>query len=354
MKILSIGQFGNYGISNTCLHRNWTLHKLGDVTDIDSSFKWNIFVRIINFLYVKLHIPIGYVRYRFNQQIIKICSKECFDIIWIDKGVYILPSTLNKIKKLQSKATIIGYSPDNMAERHNQTIWFKRSLKYYDWYITTKSYIVGWFKDNGIRNVLFVNNAYEDTFHHPYIIDEFDKERLGGKVGFIGMWEQGRANTILYLAKNGIPIRVWGGGKWVEYKNLYPNLIIEEMPLFSEDYNKALSAFDISLCFLRKMNYDQQTTRTMEIPACGSMLMAERTDEHQNLFKDREEAVFFSSNEELLNLCRFYLSHEDIRKNIAENGRKRCITSGYSNYNTIKNAIDVIHSSSKFQCDSHC
>lgn len=40
------------------------------------------------------------------------------------------------------------------------------------------------------------------------------------------------------------------------------------------------------------MNYDLQTTRTMEIPACGSLLMAERTIEHEELFKDEEEAVF--------------------------------------------------------------
>ena len=194
----------------------------------------------------------------------------------------------------------------------------------------------------GCKNILFVNNAYEASFHHPYQLTKEERERLGGRVGFIGAWEKDRCRSILYLAEHGIPIRVWGGGKWLDYKGLYPNLKIEAKGLYSEDYNKALSAFDISLCFLRKMNRDLQTTRTMEIPACGSLLMAERTVEHEQLFKDKEEAVFFSSDEELLDLCRYYLSHEEERKHIAEAGRKRCLVSSYSNEETIKCIIDKI------------
>lgn len=136
-------------------------------------------------------------------------------------------------------------------------------------------------------------------------------------------------------------MRVWGDSKWAEYKDLYSNLIIEPRGLFSEDYNKALSAFDISLCFLRKMNFDLQTTRTMEIPACGSMLVAERTPEHEKLFKDREEAAFFSNDEELLEICRYYLKHEDERLKIANNGRKRCVESGYSNKETLRKVLEI-------------
>ena len=80
----------------------------------------------------------------------------------------------------------------------------------------------------------------------------------------------------------------------------------------------------------------------MEIPACGSLLMAERTPEHEQLFKDKEEAVFFSSDQELLDLCRYYIAHDDERKRIAMAGRARCIKSCYSNEETIKGIIKTI------------
>ena len=132
-----------------------------------------------------------------------------------------------------------------------------------------------------------------------------------------------------------------GDGKWNEYKGIYPNLTI--LPsVFNENYSKALGAFKISLCFLRKMNYDQQTTRTMEIPACGGFMLAERTKEHLELFDEGKEAVYFSTNRELLELCRYYLSNEKKRKSIAEAGLQRCKTSGYSNEKTIKKMLEIV------------
>ena len=341
MRIFSIGTFK--GLSNTCLHRTWALEKLAEVDRMDSTLtNYVLLYRIVNHLFVRYKWPVSFHFRSLNNAIVETVQRRRYDVVWIDKGVFVERKTFKIIKQLQPHCLIVGYSPDNMAERHNQSQVFLKSFPYYDFYITTKSYTVDTLRQMGCKNILFVNNAYEASFHHPYQLTKEERERLGGRVGFIGAWEKERSRSILYLAEHGIPIRVWGGGKWLDYKGLYPNLRIEDKGLYSEDYNKALSAFDISLCFLRKMNHDLQTTRTMEIPACGSLLMAERTVEHEQLFKDKEEAVFFSSDEELLELCQYYLSHEQERKLLAEAGRRRCLTSGYSNEETIKRVLGKI------------
>lgn len=102
------------------------------------------------------------------------------------------------------------------------------------------------------------------------------------------------------------------------------------MPLWGLDYCKAINSFDINLCFLRKINRDLQTSRSVEIPACGGFMLAERTAEHQNMFIEGKEAEFFSSNEELLSKVKFYLKNPNIRKRIAKAGRERCMQSRYS------------------------
>nr|WP_276598371.1 glycosyltransferase [Flavobacterium azizsancarii] len=90
------------------------------------------------------------------------------------------------------------------------------------------------------------------------------------------------------------------------------------------------------------MNSDTQTSRTMEIPACGGFMLAERTTEHLDLFSENKEAVFFSNDEELLEKCRYYLINEEERKRIVEGGILRCKTSGYSNEESIKRMLKIV------------
>ena len=343
MKILSIGQFSYAGDSNTCLHRNWALHKIGIVTDVDSTLTRPYWIyRVVNFFFSRVKLPVRYYFRELDDAICSAVSNDRFDVVWIDKGIFISSDSFRYIRKKQPGCKIIGYSPDNMLLRHNQSQLFLDTFKYYDYFITTKSYITVGLKELGCANIIFVDNAYEPTFHHQYSITPEEKKLLGGEIGFIGMWEQDRGNSILYLAKHGLNIRVWGGGKWLDYEGIYPNLKIEKEGLYSSDYNKAISAFNISLCFLRKANCDQQTTRTMEIPACGSLLMAERTPEHERLFKDGVEAVFFTTDEDLLEKCEYYISHPDEAVAIARAGKLKCETAGYSNEQMIRKVLTSI------------
>lgn len=341
MRILSVG--GMDGLSNTCLHRHWALEKIADEIDVvNTSGKCSLWFRIAYHLFL-YGIPVRLPENNNeNAQIIQKVKEKDYDIVWIDKGVTIFPETLKFIKAHSPRTIIVSYSPDNMALRHNQSRQYVECIPLYDHIITNKSYILDDMRRLGAKDIRFVNNSYEKTFHHPRTLSDEDRSRIGGDIGFVGSWEQERCDSILYLAKHGLNVRVWGGGKWLEYKGKYPNLTIEDKGLYSEDYSKSFQAFKISLCFLRKMNFDQQTTRTVEIPACGGFMMAERTDEHRAMFAEDKEAVYFSSNEELLDKCRYYLSHEEERRQIAEAGLTRCLTSDYSNEGMVRNVIKNI------------
>ena len=341
MKILSIG--GMDGLSNTCLQRHRALKKIADeINVVNTSGFTSLWYRIAYHLFL-YGMPIRIPENRKeNSQIIEKINSTYYDIVWIDKGITIFPETLQYIKKKSPKTLLISYSPDNMALRHNQSQQYLECIPLYDYIITNKSYILDDLKKLGAKDIRFVNNSYESTFHYPRILTSEDYKEIGGDIGFVGAWEKERCESILYLAQHGLNVRVWGGGKWLKYKGMYPNLTIEEKGLYSENYSKSFQAFKISLCFLRKMNFDLQTTRTVEIPACGGFMMAERTSEHQAMFEEGKESAFFSSNEELLEKCKYYLSHEEERKKIAAAGIKRCQTSGYSNEDTIRNIINNI------------
>lgn len=343
MKILSVG--GMSGLSNTCLHRHWVLEKISDKIDVvntrekQQSTWYKVAHRLFQYG-LPIRLPDNSDENKKIKNFINKTAHSPYDIVWIDKGLTIDPETLLYIKKVSPLTKIVSYSPDNMSLRHNQSQNFIKSIPLYDIHFTTKSYIFEDMKRLGAVRVEFTNKHYEQSFHYPRKLTQEEIFRLGGDVGFIGAWEKERCESILYLADNGVKVKVFGDGKWNEYRNI-ENL--EILPgIYSEDYSKALQAFNISLCFLRKMNSDQQTSRTMEIPACGGFMLAERTAEHQSLFNEDEEAVYFSSDEELLAKCLYYLVHVEERNRIAEAGTLRCKVSAYSNEDAIKRMVKIV------------
>jgi hypothetical protein len=269
-----------------------------------------------------------------NEQIIRYVDQQEIDVLWIDKGLTITSQTLQHTRRTLPRCIIAGYSPDDMAARHNQSRQFLGHLPFYDVFFTTKSYGVEELAALGCPRVEFIGNAYDPNTHRPMAVTDETRRRLGGPVGFIGDYEIQRAESMLFLAVNGISIRIWGPN-WHKCKLAHANLRIERQCLWSDDYASAICAFDINLGFLRKINRDLQTQRSIEIPACQGFMLAERTTEHADLFQEGQEAAFFASYEELLEKTKHYLNHATERRQIAENGLRRCRTSGYSNHDRL-------------------
>jgi|GEM_PF-2304878 len=119
------------------------------------------------FLYasIKLRRPLD--PNRVNRQILSRLN-EC-DILWIDKGVSIWPSTLKAVRARAPRVRIIGYSPDDMLNPNMSSAYFTATLPLYDSYLTTKSYGVSELKALGCRQVLFVENAYDPQAHRPIV-----------------------------------------------------------------------------------------------------------------------------------------------------------------------------------------
>lgn len=271
----------------------------------------------------------------FNQRLIEFCAIESADFCFIVKGTFLYPGTLKKLKNKNIK--LVSWSLDDMYAKHNRTVYYDAGLKYYDLVVTTKSYNVSELKKLGAKNILFQYQAYEKDFHMPF---NDCKDKLWD-VAFVGSFEKERFESIKSLAENGIKINIWGHG-WSFIANKYPNIIYMGGEIFKEDFAKAFTCSKISLNFLRKINRDLHTSRSIEIPACKGFMLAERTDEHQKLFTEDKEAVYFSGNQELFEKVSYYLSHDDERNKIADAGFRRCINSGYTYDNRIKEIIDTL------------
>ena len=114
--------------------------------------------------------------------------------------------------------------------------------------------------------------------------------------------------------------------------------------VYGEDYARALSGAKVGLGFLRKVCPDQHTTRTFEIPACGSLLLAEPDRRASEILTEGKEAEFFASTEELLDKVKFYCGNESARRRIAQGGHKHCIDGKYAYVHRLKIALTAMSS----------
>jgi spore maturation protein CgeB len=276
-----------------------------------------------------------------NKRLLQLVPQLSPEALWIDKGLVIKPSTLRRLKKIEPRMRIVSYAVDDMYARHNQSRYYVRSVPIYDLHITTKSYNVHELKQLGARHVAFVDNAYDPSVHRPMQLSNEEREWYGSPVGFIGTYEEDRAAAILALAQEGLRVKVWGNG-WRKMTGAHNLLAIMNQALLAEEYAKAICAFDINLCFLRKMNRDVQTQRSVEIPACGSFMLAERTNEHQRLFREGVEAEFFGSTHELVTKCKRYLDDPQSRGAVAAAGRNRVLGSGYSYRDQLSHVLRLV------------
>lgn len=279
-------------------------------------------------------------KYQLNRKILSLDLKK-YDLIWVEKSLILKKNTLLKLKIKNPKLIFTWFSEDDMTAKHNQSRYFLNTLPLYDIVFTTKSYNCNTeeLPRLGAKKVIFTRQGFDKKLHVPTLFSN----NFFSEVSFIGTFEEDRANQLLFLAKNGIKINVWGNG-WSEWVGKYPDLIIHNKPIYDFDYACAISSSKINLCFLRKINRDLHTDRSLEIPACGGFMLAERTKEHQDLFEEGKEAVYFDvdNSQELLDKIRYYLTHEEERIEIAKAGRERCLRDDYSHESRLKTMFQEI------------
>ena len=263
------------------------------------------------------------------------------DVLWIDKGNTVLPSTLARLRGRFPKLRIVGYSPDDMVQWHCSSLYFLRGLHFYDAFITTKSFGVKELRGWGCPQVVFSENAYDPATHRPSLNPDGSPIKHTIGVGFIGYAEADRCRSIIRLCEAGITVTLVGPG-WSQRRRSLPSNAVIHPPLFGPEYAARISATLVNLGFLRKMNRDRQTQRTVEIPACGGFFLAERTEEQQQLFAEGVEADSFGSDDELIEKCRNYLADPAKARRIGAAALDRCRAGRYSYQERLSDALAEI------------
>ena len=258
--------------------------------------------------------------------------------VLIDSSKVFGPAALHGLRDLGVRA--LGfYTPDDAMNPLNLKRPLKASLPEWDVFFTTKTFNLPELRAAGVRRPHLVGKAFDPALHRPLDPAEVGEDFERFDLVFAGSCEQERLASLNALCEAGHSVVVYGGdiGKW-RPKDLHPN-IVARPAAFDQRYVQALHHGKIALGFLRKMNRDQITQRSMEITASGRPMLAEKTAEHDAHFIDGTEYAGFGSDDELVALAGRYLADDPARLELGRRGRERCLSSGYS---TLDRARDMI------------
>ena len=253
--------------------------------------------------------------------------------IWLDRTLVFSPEHLQRLRRLFPDIKILYFTPDDMLNPDNGTDRFMQCLPNFDFTVTTKSFHLDELKRFGALKVHFVDNAYDSRDHRPPSEEEARSVKTYDVV-FVGGYERERAASLMRIARTGLSVKIvsWDFPRTLR---IPPNVFVDRRFLAGTAYAQCIWSGRINLGFLRKVNRDLQTTRSVEIPACGGFMLAERTEEHKRLFAEDIEAVYFDSECELLCAIERYIKDTVRRENIAKAGRARVLKGRYDYKNRI-------------------
>jgi spore maturation protein CgeB len=118
--------------------------------------------------------------------------------------------------------------------------------------------------------------------------------------------------------------------------------LLPTKPVTGADYRQAVCGTKIALGFLSSLNRDTYTRRNFEVPAMGTMMLSQYSDDLNRLFDEGVDIEFFRSPEELLSKARHYLTHDDEREAVARAGRARVERDGHDVDSRMVEMLDVL------------
>jgi glycosyltransferase involved in cell wall biosynthesis len=267
-----------------------------------------------------------------NAALLARCHQLRPDLLWIDKGEWVWPSTL---RALRAQGCFLVHHITDAVDARKLKVRIKRRLlrkgaSLYDVFFTTNIDDQAKMATTSPPIALLTDLGYDHRRFDTAPLSEERAEKWDNQLIFIGHHEPRTEAGILALVDAGLPVTVYGYAPWFASKHRAKLGERLRPSLDAENYAFALKGARIGLCFVSELNYNQTASRSFEIPGSGTFLLAMRTPQHLECYEEGKEAEFFGDYDELVRKAAYYLEHHDEREAIARRGHDRCVASGYS------------------------
>lgn len=286
---------------------------------------------------------------RLNADLVQLAQLTKPDALFVYRGTHILPSTLKALKECLPQLVLVGYNNDDpFSPQYPAWKWrhFLGCVPLYDLVLAYRHHNLIDFMNIGARNVRLLRSWFIPERNRPVVLDEAQRRDFECDVVFVGHYEDdGRLAYLEEVVRQGWRLKIFGPGYEWDERLQKSSTLKSHGPVrlvWGDDYNAALCGAKVAMCFFSRLNRDAYTRRCFEIPASGTVLMSEHSDDLASMFKDGHEAILFRNVGEMSEKLRALLIDDARRRSIADAGRERVWQDGHDVVSRMKNVTDWI------------
>ncbi len=297
---------------------------------------------------------------RLNRDLARLAAEFRPDLLFVYRGTHVKAATLRKIRSLVPRIAIAGYNNDDpFGPGQPRYRWrhFLGCLPEYDVTLAYRHHNLDEFSRHGARRVRLLRSWFIPERNHPVNLTEQDAAQFATDVVFAGHYEDdGRVELLEAVVQQGWRLRLFGPPDYWNPVLEHSTALRHLRPVrqvWGEEYNKALCGAKVALCFFSRLNRDTYTRRCFEIPATGTMMLSEYSDDLASLFAEGREADYFRSKEELLAKLALYIGDDARRDSVAAAGMARVRADGHDITSRLRELLDWMKASGLLGGHSH-
>jgi hypothetical protein len=264
---------------------------------------------------VQLRLAVGPVFARLTNRVIAAAKSFRPDVVLFRRPLEFSAKMIRTIRAAHPAIYASFNNDDPFSDDYRDVRWrtLRRAIAEFDVHFAFRARNIDQYKAAGARNVALWEPFFTPWLHFPMSstssVEDFHL--------LFAMHAEAdeRRDALLSLLAAGIRVDVHSWNWTAVFGEVEANRLGVKPPIWEADYVRAIGNASATLCFFSKQNNDELTSRVFEIPASRGLLLSWRTPRLEALFKDREEAFFFSSVDELMSIVQQLKSYPELVEN---------------------------------------
>ena len=261
------------------------------------------------------------IRLRNRRLIAQAATFQPDAIILIGDNRVILPDTLARLKRDHGAALVYASGTSPVVFSHAIE---RAAAPLVDLAITNDYYHAIQWRELGARRVeALPMSAIDPAFHHPFALSEGEQARYGCEVSFVGTLVPDRLYRERIAALDAA--RDFDLGIWSVHEVPASLRPFYRGAALGEDMLRATGAGKIALNPHGDFMRWGGNMRLFEACGVGAFQLVDDRPGVREWFRDGEHLVIYRDHEHLRELVRYYLAHDDERRQIADAGRAHAL-----------------------------